>query len=195
MGFAADVMRVVRPLATRVGSMVKRAIIERVDDGEGVQLAQASLLEDEVQDRMEHMQPYGLSFVPPAGSEGIALAVQGEGSHRVLIGVAKRGDRPTSAKPGEGGLYSLGEWRVFADEDGVLYLNSAKDDADDAVAVASVADERLDALEQKLNDLITKYNAHTHVAPMGGTTPPAVTETPVQAGQTTASPTIKVQKP
>lgn len=193
MGFAADVMRVMRPLATRVGNMVKRAIVERVDDGQGVALAQVSLLEDEVQDRVEHMQPYGLSFVPPAGSEGLAFAVQGAGSHRVLLCPSKRGDRPTGAKAGEGGLYSLGEWRVFVDEDGNLYLNTAKGDADDALAIAGTTDERLDALEQKLNDLITKYNTHTHVAPMGATTPPSATETSLSPGSSTASPTIKVK--
>lgn len=193
MGFAADVMRVVRPLANRIANMAKRAIVERVDDSEGVQLVQASLLEDEVQDRVEHLQPYGLSFNVPAGAEGLSIAVQGEGSNRVLLCASKRGDRPTGAGPGEGGLYSLGAWRVFADEDGNLYLNSAKDEADDALALAGVVDERLDALESKVNDLITKYNTHTHVAPMGGTTPPAVTETSLSPGSSTASPTIKVK--
>lgn len=135
MSIASDIANSLRPIATRVGNMVKRAILERIDDSEGTQLVQASLLEDEVQDRVEHMQPYGLSFVPPAGSEGLAFAVQGAGSNRVVLCASKRGDRPTGAKAGEGGLYSLGEWRVFIDEEGVLHLG--KKDPDDAAALAS----------------------------------------------------------
>lgn len=196
MSVANFVRNLLRPLETRVANMVKRAIVERVLDDQAVQLVQLTMLEDDVQDRVEHMQPYGLSFVVPAGSEGVALAVQGAGSNRVLLCPSKRGDRPKGVRPGEGGIYSLGAWRLFCDDAGNIYLNVSKDEADDAVALASVADARLDALESKLNSLIATYNGHSHSDSLGGpTSPPTVTETTLSPGSSTASSTIRAKAP
>jgi hypothetical protein len=69
------------------------------------------------------------------------------------------------------------------------------------VAKATVADERLDALETKLNDLITKYNAHIHTttATVGATATVGVisattsTETSITAGESTAVTRLKVE--
>lgn len=57
----------------------------------------------------------------------------------------------------------------------------------DATSRASITDDRLDALEQAHNDFVTVFNAHTHVAPMGGTTPPASPGQSIQPGESTAS--------
>ncbi len=181
-----------RKLADRVVNLLRSAVLHRVDDSTGVQLVQVTSLEDEDDDAIPHAQPYGVSFVPPVDAEGYVASVGSDISNRVAFGLQKRDVRPTGAKEGEGGLYRLdGTWAVFVDEDGTLHLG--KMDPDDAVARASIADSRLDALEQGLNDLVTVFNAHTHVAPMGGTTPPASPAQTVTLGESTASSTVKLQ--
>lgn len=179
-------------LVGRVVNLLRSAVLHRVDDSTGVQGAQVTSLEDEDDDAIPHAQPYGMSFVPPADAEGYVASVGSDASNRVAMFFQKRDARPKDAKEGEGGLYRLdGTWAVFVDEDGTLHLGQM--DPDDAVARASVTDSRLDALESKLNDLITKFNTHTQPTSMGPAGPPTVTETPLTPGSTTASQTVKVQ--
>jgi phage baseplate assembly protein V len=151
MGFVADVAKATRPLAARVGAMVKRAILERIDDSQGTQLVQVSLLGDEVQDRCEHLQPYGVSFHPPRGSEGVAVAVQGDGSHRLVLGAASRQHRPTGVEEGEGGLYYLGEWKVFLDAQGHVHLGAKEGAA--KMARADRVEAELAKIRDALNDV------------------------------------------
>jgi phage gp45-like len=183
MNFASLVRRALRPLETRVANMVKRAIVERVLDSERIQLVQASMLEDEVQDRIEHMQPYGLSFNVPTGAEGVVLAVQGAGSHRVLLCPSKRGDRPTGAQVGEGGLYSLGEWQVFIDQDGNVILGGGTEGASELARA-----DRTDAEIQRIWDLLTSW---TPVAQDGGAALQTAANVAVETVQSTASDKVR----
>lgn len=116
--------RFIREIRGRLDSMVTRAVINLVNDRLKTQRVQLTILEGEPVDDVEHLQPYGLSFMPPPGSEALALAVSGDRSHTVAICAGRPGDRPTSAKPGTGGLYTEGEWRLFIDPDGVLHLGA-----------------------------------------------------------------------
>lgn len=179
-------------LANRLVNLLRSAVLHRVDDSTGVQLVQVTSLEDEDDDAIPHAQPYGMSFVPPADAEGYVASVGSDVSNRVAFGLQKRDVRPKDHAEGEGGLYRLdGTFGVFLDEDGTVHVGA--EDPDDSAARASVADSRLDALESKLNDLVTAFNAHTHVAPMGGTTPPASPAQSVTPGESTASATVKLQ--
>lgn len=166
MGFVDDVAKATRPLVSKVRGIVKRAIIERIDDSKGTQAVQVSLLADEVADGCEHMQPFGLSFHPIKGSDAVALAVQGDPGHLLIIAATKRDVRPRDAKEGEGGLYDkTGAWRVFIDEDGVAHIGAKE--GDDFVAL----DKKIqDAVDQKVGQI---FNAHTHPDAMGGTGPPS----------------------
>ncbi|MFW6086393.1 MAG: phage baseplate assembly protein domain-containing protein [Myxococcota bacterium] len=181
MGFVSQVAKATRPLAARIGSMVKRAILERINDSEGVQLLQVSLLGDEVQDRCEHLQPYGLSFHPPRKSEAVALAVQGDGSHRVILGVSSRKHRPRDVEEGEGGLYYLGEWKVFLDKNGHVHLG-----AQEGAAKLARAD-RVDDEIERIWDLLTGWT----VSPQdGGAALQTAAETAVEQVESTASDTV-----
>jgi len=172
MGFVEDVGKAVAPIASRVRAMVKRAVIERIDDTKGTQAVQVSLLADEVADGCEHMQPFGLSFHPVKGSDAVALAVQGDPGHMIIIAATKRGVRPTGAKEGEGGLYDkTGAWRVFIDENGVAHIGAQT--GTDFVAL----DQKIqNAVDSKIRAI---FNAHVHTDAMGGTGPPTTQISPL----------------
>jgi len=119
-----DLAELVRKLRVRVDAMVARAVIDRVNDALKTQRLQLSILADENEDGIEHMQPYGLSFVPPEGAECIALAPSGYRSGTVAICAQLPGDRPTGGKARTGGLYTGGTWRLFIDEAGVVCLGA-----------------------------------------------------------------------
>src|SRR5687768_8128760 len=111
------IFRQMAPTIARVNGMVKRGVIRRVTDSTKVQSLQLSALDDETPDDVEHLQPFGVSFVPPAGAEVVALAVGGNSDHLFALGASSRAHRPTrrggvhespvSIGEGEGGLYTL----------------------------------------------------------------------------------------
>lgn len=133
-----------------LSAMVKRAVVRLVDDARKVQQLQVSLLAGEVAEDVEHMQPYGVSFRPPTGSEAVALSVNGDSSHVLVLGVQRRDDRPTGeTNDGAGGLYCLGEWRVYLDPtDGTLHLGAKA--PGDWVALASKTDAEIARIWQVL---------------------------------------------
>lgn len=116
--------RLMRSLKQRVDTMITRAVIDLVNDRLKTQRLQLELLEGETVDDVEHMQPYGLSFVPPDGAEALALAVGGMRQHTVAICAQHPDERPKNGKPRTGGLYSKGQWRLFIDVDGRLHLGA-----------------------------------------------------------------------
>jgi hypothetical protein len=148
-----------RKLRQRVDSMVSRAVVGAVNDGLKTQRLKLSVLADESVPAIEHMQPYGLSFVPPNGAEAIALAIGGARSHTVAICAQFPGERPTGSPPRTGGLYTDGEWRLFIDADGVVH-GGAQSGADFVALAQKVLDE--------LNDIRVKFDQHTHLVSTSG---------------------------
>jgi phage baseplate assembly protein V len=143
----------------RVDAMVARAVLSRVNDALKTQRLQLTILDDETVDDVEHFQPYGLSFVPPAGAECIALAISGARSHTVAICAQHPEERPKSKPPRTGGLYTSGQWRVFIDADGVVHLG-AEAGAEFVALAAKVLTE--------LNDIRSKFDTHTHLVNVTG---------------------------
>lgn len=90
---------------SRVRGMISRAVVGLVNDGAKLQSVQVTLLADQVPDDAEHFQHYGLTSVPHAGAEGIALAVGGSTGHTVVVNVDDRRFRLKGLKGGEVALY------------------------------------------------------------------------------------------
>lgn len=148
------VFRQLAPTVRRVNLMISRAVVRRVDDGGLMQRVQLSLLGDsdgddvEVADDVEHLQPFGVSFVPPAGSEVAALCVGGNRDHILALCASSRAHRPTGAQAGEGGLYTLTGWKVFCDADGHVYIGA--DEAGGATHPLALADR----VDQRFQDIV-----------------------------------------
>lgn len=190
-----------RKLIGRVVNATRTAVIERVDDAHDVQELQTTALEDEIDDAVPHYQPLGVSFTPAAGAEVLLVTVGSDTMNRIALAAQARGKRPTDAAEGCGGVFRPldGTWALYLADDGTVHLGAK--DPDDFVALASVTDSRLDALEQGLSDLITAYNAHIHITTatiglgpaVGVIAPTTSTATPPTPGQSVASSIAKVQ--
>lgn len=137
-----SLIEAVRLVRGKVDAMVARAVLERVNDALRTQRLQLTILADETADDVEHFQPYGLSFEPPAGAEAIALALGGTRAATVAICVQAPEERPTASGPRTGGLYTEGVWRVFIDEAGDVHLAAQ-------AGMAKLA--RADRVETELN--------------------------------------------
>lgn len=94
------------PLKQRIMLAISRAVVETIKDNQGLQSMQVSLLADEVQDDVERFQNYGLTSVPPKGSEGVLVCPGGDRSHGILIAVDSRTYRLKGLAEGEVALYT-----------------------------------------------------------------------------------------
>lgn len=146
-----------RRLRVRVTAMIGKAIVTMVDESTKVQRLQIQLIKgidgSDTRDGVDHLQPYGMSFSPPAGSEVVTLHLGAVSECRVAILAHHPEQRPTDAEPSCGGLYTSGQWRVYVDPDGVVHVG-AKEGAD-FVALAQKVDTEL----ARIWDLLTGSGA------------------------------------
>lgn len=149
---AGAIRYMLAPISRRVRLMVSRAVVSLVDDSLRCQGLQVQLLADEVASDVEHFQPYGLSARPLVGSEGVFLSVGGDRSHGIVVCVTDRRYRPTNLAEGETCLYTDEGTQVHCKHGGDVLVGSG---ATELVAVAS-------KVLLELQNLTTKFNAHTH---------------------------------
>ena len=107
-------------LADRVRGMVSRAVVSLVNDAYKMQALQVTLQADQTPDDAEHFQHYGLTSVPFAGAEGIALAVGGSTGHTVVINVDDRRYRVKALATGEVCLYDDLGHKVYLTRAGIV---------------------------------------------------------------------------
>lgn len=108
MGLSMETWRQIeialQPMALRQRNMIARAQVLLVDDSQQLQSLQVAVPET-VPDG-EHYQPYGVSSVPLAGAEGVALFPSGDRGHPLIVVASDRRYRPTGGQPGEVTLYT-----------------------------------------------------------------------------------------
>lgn len=136
------------PIESRLQAAISRAVVDTVDDSKKSQLVTLVAAEGENADTIERPQSYGVTFRPPSGSEAVVLAI-GSAAYRVALAVQDRDNRPAeSVEEGEGGLYCLGEYKVFLAADGTLALGAKE--PSDFVALASLVEAELDAIRSAI---------------------------------------------
>lgn len=187
----------IRKLRVRIENAITRAVVDRGDGtGRFLQLLWAG---DRVSADVEHLEPQGLHFSPPADASAVLLSPGGSRAGVIALGAG--GDTPPDTlKAGEGGLHYLGAWRVFLKEDGTLALGALE--PDDFVALASKVDAEIDKLKadvQAIVDLLTGSSTPPWVVvPMdGGAALAAAAATALatvpSSAESVASATVKVQ--
>ncbi|MWO29618.1 phage baseplate assembly protein V [Escherichia coli] len=83
-----------------------RVVTGTVDSSTKVQLLQLNGLAGEQLDGAEYFQHYGLTTSPPPGSMGIAVPLNGNTSHTIVVATEHGAYRLTELKPGEVALYT-----------------------------------------------------------------------------------------
>lgn len=87
-------------------NMLGRAVVTGVEAAGRLQLLQVRLTADEDKDGIEHMEPYGYTARPHPGAEGMAVFLDGDRSHGVVIVVGDRRYRLRGLQAGEVALYT-----------------------------------------------------------------------------------------
>lgn len=96
-----DFARLVAPYARRLSNLVARGTVSLVNAATKMQSLQLRLLAGESKDDVEHFEPYGLTSHPQPGAECVALFLDGDRSHGVVVCVADRRYRVKGLESGE----------------------------------------------------------------------------------------------
>jgi phage gp45-like len=153
---------VLAPIVRRIRGMVSRVVVDRVTDTTKLQTIQTQGLDGEVLDRVERFGEFGFASHPLVGSEAILVTPSGTRALAVIVAVDDRRYRPTDLAEGECCLYTTSGKRVHCKSDDSIDIGTSPTDY---VALASLVDQRISALEQWLL-------VHVH---SGVTTGPGVT--------------------
>lgn len=115
-----EVAQMLRPLAQRLGNMIARGTLAVATSTSKMQSLQMRLLAGEIKDGLEHFEPYGFTSCPKGGAEGLALFLDGDRSHGVVIVVADRRFRLTGLASGEAALYDDQGQKVYLTRNGIV---------------------------------------------------------------------------
>lgn len=98
--------RMLSGFRTRLALMARRAIIAAVRDPNPVQVVDLRLYAGEERTGIERIQEYGFSSVPLEGAQAIALFVDGECAHGIVLATEDRRYRPTAQDDGDVTIYT-----------------------------------------------------------------------------------------
>lgn len=104
-------------------TLIMRGTLKRTDDSKGLQQMQVSRLEGEVLE-CERVGQWGLTSVPPSGSEVVIVQIGSSPDHHVILGVDDSG-RPHPNDPGSTMLYDGQGSKVFLAGDGSIQINAS----------------------------------------------------------------------
>lgn len=148
-----------RRLNNRVKMMVARGVIKLVDDSEGVQLVQISLLKKENRSDIEHFQNFGFSSHPDDGTEGVCVFLDGDRSRGFLIATDNRKIRIKDLKKGESVQYNSKGTKIHLQDSETCLMELKKLKVDNGV------DEMVSVVSEFMRILIEDAKVLTAIGP------------------------------
>lgn len=120
----ADVVAMIRPIATRIANLVGMGVLRSTDDAKEIQLSRVDLLDDESRE-VERLQNYGFTSVPMDGAEGLVIFLDGRRDNGLAIVVDDRRYRLQSLQNGEVAVFDHQGSKILLRADGSIALTPA----------------------------------------------------------------------
>jgi len=105
MNLVEQIQRFLEPLRINIRSMILKAIVRRVDDSQEMQLIQIDLLHESTKSFVERIQNFGFTSNPKSGSQALALFLNGNKDHGIIIAVDDVSYRMKSLPEGGTAVY------------------------------------------------------------------------------------------
>jgi phage baseplate assembly protein V len=119
-----DVKRIMGPLGQRIMGLAGKATIERVDDSGAEQRVQATVLQNEVLDKLERLGLYGVTSNPQPGAAAVVLFLGGNRASGIVIATEDSRSRPTGLLPGEVAVYNDQGIVLLLAHDGKIHITA-----------------------------------------------------------------------
>lgn len=116
----SDMAKLLGPLARRIGNLLARGGVHRVDSTGKMQRLQLRLSAGEAKDEVEHFEPFGFTSKPLPGAEHLTVFMDGDRSHAITVVVADRRYRLQGLEDGEAALHDAYGNKVHLKKDGTL---------------------------------------------------------------------------
>ncbi|MEF1256008.1 phage baseplate assembly protein V [Vibrio sp. M260112] len=115
--------KLLAPIKRRITGMVTRALVSGIVEDLQRQNVQVQIHSDESADNIERFQNYGMSSVPPTGSEAILAALGGNLGNLVALAVEDKKVRP-KGEIGDVFLYHLEGHQIKLTKDGKVVITA-----------------------------------------------------------------------
>ncbi|MCF4173523.1 phage baseplate assembly protein V [Vibrio sp. McD22-P3] len=115
--------KLLAPIKRRITGMVTRALVSGIVEDLQRQNVQVQIHSDESADNIERFQNYGMSSVPPTGSEAILAALGGNLGNLVALAVEDKKVRP-KGEIGDVFLYHLEGHQIRLTKDGKVVITA-----------------------------------------------------------------------
>lgn len=160
--FERSASRLVAPLLQRVMTLAARGVLLAAEDRAPVQGGKVKLREDEVLDRVEILQPFGMAGVSPGGARCLVMSLGGDRGHSVIVVVDGRKHQPVDLAVGESVYFNAFGHYLHLAEDGVAVLKVAKLRIEGDLDVTGDVKDRCDGAGRTMEAMREIYNGHTH---------------------------------
>lgn len=167
-----DMMGMAERLYSRLLMVVGRGRVTTSDDSGNVQVLQVRLGQDEVRDGTPRLAEYGLTSVPPIGSDAIVIFIGGDRSAGVAVATGNQGARPKGLAVGEVAIHDDQGQMVHITRSGITIKGAGKpvtiQDTPkvrieaDRLEVTGDIEDRCDTDGRTMAAMREIYNEHTH---------------------------------
>lgn len=119
------VARRLGPLRARLMNATRRGVLKSLNDATGLARGQSTSGADQVDDDIEFITPWGISFRPAAGAESILWAIAGNAGHVLGMLFDRRVRLKDALREGELALHvGLGGQLVYLRQDGAIVVQA-----------------------------------------------------------------------
>lgn len=153
-----EIKRVLSPITNRIQLMISKCKLNIVDDTSNTQTGQIEAFHNEIHNDAQVWQQFGITSVPPSGSEAIALFLGGERKNPIVISTENKALRVRNLKSGEVCLYSSGKSKITLKEDDSIEIYS------ETISIKNKENELIELLE-KLCDALLNATTNTMLGP------------------------------
>lgn len=166
--------RILAPIKNRIHMLLGKALLSAVYDDKSIQLVKLTSMKSDVLDKVERVQDYGLSTVPPVDeSEVLFCALSGNRDHSIALKIDASKYRPKSQSPGTVILYDMFGNQIKLTKDLVEHLCSALNIQVAGEYNLNASSVNLNGsskafvthaeLDTALQALLAQLNTHTHI--------------------------------
>lgn len=156
--------RFLAPYARRLGNLLARGVVSVVNAAAKMQVLQVKLLAGEAKAGLEHFEPYGFTAHPHVGAEALAVFLDGDRSHGIVIVTPDRRYRLTGLAAGEVALYTDEGDKIVLKRGNVIEITAATKVrmVTPLLEVTGEIKDRCDADGMTMEGMRQTYDIHTH---------------------------------